>query len=125
MIQTVSAYGPDNSFNERILPWRARRRDNLLNTKTLDPSPDLLTINRIPIAQQVAWSGIERKRLYQLLSSPLCSRVLGHIEVQNLPAVVVEDDKHLENAKGGSRDGEEINPGYTISMVFEKRPPGL
>ncbi len=34
-------------------------------------------------------------------------------------------DKHIENAKCGSRDSEEINPSYTVSMVFEKRPPGL
>ena len=61
MIQTVSSYGPDNSFSERILPWRARRRDNLLDTKALDPSLNLLTINGIPISQQIAWSGIERK----------------------------------------------------------------
>jgi hypothetical protein len=51
MIQTVSAYRPDNSFNERILPWRARRCNNLLDTQAHDPSPNLLCINGIPIAQ--------------------------------------------------------------------------
>ena len=89
----------------------AQRVPFVLYTQTLDPSPNLLTIDRIPIAQHVARSGIERKRLYQLLSSPLCSRVLGYIEVHNPPAVMAEHDKHIENAKCSSRNGEEINPG--------------
>jgi hypothetical protein len=51
MIQTVSAYGPDNSLNERILPRRARGRNDLLDTQALDPSSNLLTIDGIPITQ--------------------------------------------------------------------------
>jgi hypothetical protein len=50
MIQTVSAYGPDNSFNERILPRRARGRNDLLDTEAPDPSLNQIAINRIPIA---------------------------------------------------------------------------
>ena len=120
MIQTVSAYGADNSFNERILPRRARRSNDLLDTQTFDPSPNLLTIDRIPIAQHVARSGIVWKRLYQLLSSPLCSRVLGYIEVHNPPAVMAEHDKHIKNAKCSSRNGEEINPSYTNQSQLYK-----
>jgi len=43
----------------------------------------------------------------------------------NLPAIMAENDEDLENAKCGCRDGEEIDPGHTFSMVFEKRPPSL
>ena len=49
MMQTVSAYGPDNSLYERILPRRARGRNDLLDTQALDPSSNLLTVNGIPI----------------------------------------------------------------------------
>ena len=52
VVQKIPAYGSDNSFNEGILPWRARRCDNFLDTKALDPSSDSLTINSIPITQQ-------------------------------------------------------------------------
>ena len=125
VIQTVSAERSDNTFTKRILPRRARRSDNLLNTKASNPSLNLFTINRIPITQKIAWSRVERKRLRQLLSSPLCSRMLGHIEVNNPPAIMAEHDKNIENAKCSSRDSAEINPGYTVCMVFKKRPPGL
>jgi hypothetical protein len=61
MIQTVSAYGPDNSFDKRVFPRRVRGRNDLIDTQALDPSSNLLTVNGIPIAQQIAWSGIEWK----------------------------------------------------------------
>ncbi len=46
----------------------------------------------------------------------MCCWVLGHIEVCNLPAVMAEHDKHIQNAKCSGRDGEEINPSQTVGM---------
>jgi len=48
-----------------------------------------------------------------------------NIEAHDVTAVMAEHDKHIENVKCGGRDREEINPNYTVGMVFEKRPPGL
>jgi len=48
-----------------------------------------------------------------------------NIEVHDLTTVMAEHDKHVENAKCGSRYGEEIDTGYTVGMVCEKRAPGL
>jgi hypothetical protein len=125
MIQALSPYGPDNAFDIRILPRRARGRNNLLDTQALDSSSNLLTVNGIPITQQIAWSGIERKSLHQLLGRPPCGGMRCNIEVHDVTAVMAEHNKHIENAKCCGRDREEINPGYTVGMVFEKRPPGL
>jgi hypothetical protein len=125
MIQTVSAYGPDNSFNERVLPRRVRGRNDLLDTQALDPSSNLLTVNGIPITQQIAWGGFEWKCFYQLLGRPPCGGMRCNIEVHDVAAVMAEHDKHIENAKCGGRDREEINSRYTVGMVFEKRSPGL
>jgi hypothetical protein len=90
MIQTVSAYGPDNSFNERILPGRARGRNDLLDTQTLEPSSNLLTVNGIPITQQIAWSGIEWKCFYQLLGRPPCGGMHCNIEVYDVAVGTVK-----------------------------------
>ena len=46
-------------------------------------------------------------------------------EVHDVATVMAEHDKHIENAKCGGRDREEINSRYTVGMVFEKRSPGL
>ena len=48
-----------------------------------------------------------------------------NIEVHDVTTVMAEHDKDIENAKCGSRDGEEINSNQTVCMVFEKGPPGL
>jgi hypothetical protein len=48
-----------------------------------------------------------------------------NIEVHDVTTVMAEHDKDIENAKCGSRDGEEIDTGYTVGMIFEKRSPGL
>ena len=48
-----------------------------------------------------------------------------YIEVHDVTTVMAEHDEHVENAKFSSRDREEINSGYTVSVVFEKCPPGL
>jgi len=90
MVQTVTADGSNNAFTKRILPWRARRRDNLLDTQTPDPSMHLLTINRIPIMQKVAWSRVERKSLHQLLRCPLSSGMRCHIEVHDVTTVMAD-----------------------------------
>ena len=95
MIQAIPAYGPDNSFNERILPRRARGRNDLLDTQALDPSSNLLTVNGIPITQQIAWSGIEWKCFYQLLGRPPCGGMRCNIEVHDVTAVMAEHDKHI------------------------------
>jgi hypothetical protein len=43
----------------------------------------------------------------------------------HVTTVMAEHDKNVENPKYSSRDGKEINPGYTVGMVFKKRAPGL
>jgi hypothetical protein len=125
VIKTISAYGSDNSFNEGILPWRPGRCDNLLDTKALDPSSESLTINGIPITQQIARSGIERKCFHQLPCCPLGSGVLCHVEVHNLPAVMAEHDEYIKHSKSGGRDSEEIYRCQTLCMITEKSSPSL
>ena len=51
VIQAIPTYGPDNAFGIRILPRRARRSEDLLDTQALDPSPDGLAIDTIAVAQ--------------------------------------------------------------------------
>jgi hypothetical protein len=48
-----------------------------------------------------------------------------HIELHDVTTVMAEYDEHIEDSKCSSRDGEEINSGYAVGMVFKKRPPCL
>lgn len=67
MIQALSPYGPDNAFHIRILPRRARGRKHLFDAETFHSMSESITVDAIAIAKQIAWSGIKRERLHQLL----------------------------------------------------------
>ena len=88
MIQTLSANRSDHAFAVGILPGRARRNRDLVNAQTLDPCSEMVSIRSVPIPDQVAWRFVERKRLDDLLSRPLRSRMQGDIEVHD-PATIV------------------------------------
>ena len=124
-IQAVSAYGSDDYFDEGILPWRARRRDNLLDAQASDAQLNLFTINCIQITQKIAWSRVERKSLHQLLRCPLSGGMLSHVKVCNLPAIMAEHDENIKHSKSGGRDSEVIHCCQTLCMIIEKSSPGL
>ena len=125
MIQAVSADGTDQALNERILPRRARRRDDRFYTQALDPSLHGFTIDAISVSQQIAWCGIKRKGFDDLLGCPLSGGMLGHVEVLDLATVMAENDEHIKHTEGGGRDGEEINGDQIHDMVVKERPPAL
>lgn len=79
----------------------------------------------IAIAVRLRFCRLEGDGFQKLLCGPLIGGMRCHIEVHDVTAVMAEHDKHIKNAKSGRRDGEEINPSYTIGMVFKKRSPGL
>ena len=95
VIQALSPYGANNSLDIRILPRIARGRNDLLDTYAPDPSSNLLTVNGIPIPQQIAWSGIEWKCFYQLLGRPPRGRMRYNIEVHDFSALMTQNDKHV------------------------------
>jgi hypothetical protein len=48
-----------------------------------------------------------------------------HIEVQNTPPVMSNDEEAIENAKGDRRYGEEIHRGNCFTMIAQKCHPSL
>ena len=51
--------------------------------------------------------------------------MLGHVEVDDAPAVMGEHDENEEDAEAGGRHGEEIDRDQVEEVVGEERPPGL
>src|SRR2546426_9841013 len=66
-----------------------------------------------------------REGVHDLLGGPVGGGVLGHVEVDNAPAMVSEYDENEEHAqpRGGHR--EEIEGDQALDMVGKERPPGL
>jgi hypothetical protein len=51
--------------------------------------------------------------------------VLGHIPVDNLPAIVANEEQAVQNPEVGRDHGEEIHSGNQISVIPQKRAPLL
>ena len=50
VIQKLSAKAADHAFNIGILPGRGRRRDEVVDSERIDPSPNSVTINTVAIS---------------------------------------------------------------------------
>jgi hypothetical protein len=81
-----------------------------------------LAIHCISIPEQVLWRGLPRKGLDELTRRPLGGRMLGHIEVDDFPSRVRQDDQHEENLEADRRHGKEVEGDELRQVVLEEGP---
>src|SRR5262245_8299916 len=125
MIETFSANTSYYSFRVRILERRMGRSDHFLNLHPFHPASKLRSVDRISIPEQISRRGVIGKCFDDLLSGPLGCRMLGHIEMNDLPAPVKEDDKAVQNTEIDRRDRKKIYGRNLIRMISKKCLPSL
>mgnify|MGYP001820768236 CR=1 FL=1 len=125
MVEALAAYGADQAFDIRILPGRARGDAHLSDTEAAHTAPESFAVDVVTVTQQVPGSGVEGKRLDYLLCRPLGRGVFGDVEVHDLPPPMSEHQEHIQYAKGGCGDGEEVDGHELFDMIVEEGPPGL
>src|SRR5262245_39272112 len=106
MIETFSADTSNYSFFVRILKRRMGRGDHFVNLHPFYPASKLRSIDRISIPEQISRRGVIGKCFDDLLCGPLGCRIRGHIEMNDLPAIVKEDNEAVQNAEIDRRDCE-------------------
>jgi hypothetical protein len=87
--------------------------------------PKLLAVDLVTVAQEIGGGGVVGEGVDDLLGGPVGGRVLGHVEVDDAPAVVSEHDENEEDAEARGGHREEIEGDEIADMVGEERPPGL
>jgi hypothetical protein len=87
--------------------------------------PEDVAIDRVPIAEEVGWRGVVRKRLHDLLGGPGGGRMLGDVEVDDPSPIVGEHDEDEEDAPPRGGHGEEIEGDEVPDVVGEERAPAL
>ncbi len=125
VVQALPPDGPDDPFDEGVLPRRARRGQHLLDAHDLDPTADYRPIHAVAIPDHVSWRCIPRECFRDLLRYPCRGRVRRHAKVHDPPTLVVEQDEHEEKAKAGGGQNEEIDGCKALRMVPQERPPRL
>lgn len=122
VIEALAADGPDQAFDVRILPGRARGDAHLVDTEAFHTAPESFAVYIVTVTQQEPGSGVEGKRLEYLLCRALDGRVLGDVEVDNLAPLMPEHQEHLQFTKGGCGDGEEVD-GHERVVPVDVRDP--
>jgi hypothetical protein len=123
VVRALAANRTNDPFDERILPRRAGRADDVLDAHIGDTCTKRLSVNRIAIAHQVFRRGIARKRVDDLLRRPSLVGVARDIDMKNLPTVNREHNEDKENAEGRCRHRKEVDRSRSSEMIFEKRSP--
>jgi len=109
VIQTLAPDRTDEALGERILPRAVRRCEDFVDPHALHSVPKLLAVDLVTVAQEIGRRGLVREGVHELLGGPVGGGVLGHVEVDDAPAMVGEHDEDEEDAEPSGGHGEEID----------------
>src|SRR5215468_2748372 len=93
MVQAFSANASDHPFRITVLPRTPSRYRNLADTHSINSRCEVVSVDPITIAHQVARHSVVGKCLHELLCRPRCGRVFRDIEMQNTSTVMGQDDE--------------------------------
>ena len=60
-----------------------------------------------------------------MLDDPLSRRMVGYVEMYNLPSTVINDKENEQDVEIVGRNDEKVHCRNNISMIPEKGHPGL
>ena len=125
MIRALAADRPDQPFGKAILPRRGCCGRLVPDAHGAQSACDDGTIDAIPIADEVFWGIIPRKRLGHLTRNPIRCRVCSDIDPDEVSAVEADDHEGVEQAKANGRNNEQIHRGNVRRVVTQERSPFL
>src|SRR5262245_60988123 len=123
VVEALAADRADHPLDEGILPRGAWSGQDLVDSHALDAPHELVAVETVTITEQVGRSRVMREGLDDLPSRPLGRGVVGDVEVDELTAVVGEDDEHEEQAEGEGGDHEEVDRDELAEVRSEEDAP--
>ena len=124
VVDAFAADAADHPLDVRRLPRAPRCREHFLYLHRLDSPTKRGAVHAVAVVQEIARCGLPRKRLDDLLSGPVGSRMHGNAEVSHTAAVVLEDDEDVQDLEADRGDGEEVDRDEVLGVIGEKSPPG-
>jgi hypothetical protein len=94
MIQALSPDRADEPFHERFCHGLCGAVSTLLDAHAHHAMSKWLTVDAVTVADEIGRRGLVREGVDELLRDPDGGGVLGHVEVDDAPAVVSEDDEN-------------------------------
>ena len=108
VIEAFAADGADQALDIRSLPGTSGSGEDFGDMQVSDLSPEGVAIDAVTISEQVARSGVPWEYLRDLRCRPLGSRMLGHVEMNDTPALMRQDEKDKQKLEVNGRYDEEV-----------------
>src|SRR2546427_1636909 len=121
----LSADATDEPFRKWILPWTSCCGEHLVNAHSLNPVPEMATVNSVTVPNQISWHNIFGECFDDLLCGPFCRGMLRHIEMQHTAALMCQDHEYKEDSELQGGNGKEVDGDQLTEMVTQKSLPGL
>src|SRR6266481_2989383 len=96
MVDALASYRADQSLHICVLPGRMWGRGSIPDAQAAQPSLHDLTIDGVTVSHEIFRCFIPRKRLDNLPSDPLRSRMRRHRVTNKPPPAVPQDDQTIE-----------------------------
>jgi len=125
VIETLSSNRADQPFDVWTLPWGAECGEHFGDFHTFGLRLEGGTIDAVAISEQKPRGLVPRKCLEDLGCRPLSCWMLGDIEMNNAPAIMSQNKKHLEDLESHGGNHEEVDGNQLVDVVFQEGPPGL
>jgi len=120
VVEAVASERADDTFDVRGLPGAPRCDLHLPDAHASDTVVKGLPVDSVAIAEQVPRRGVPRECLGDLLSCPLCCRVLGHVEVHDPPSVMGEHDEDEHDPDRDRRHDEKSTETRSFTWLSRK-----
>lgn len=122
VIRALATIVADDALGVRVLPRRPLGAHDFLDAEGSDSLLHEVAVDRVAVAVQKARDAfVPGERFSQLLCRLLRRRVLGHIELQDAPPIVVQHDENVQEPKRQRRHGEEVAAGAHVEVVAQER----
>src|ERR1051326_5326081 len=97
VIEAFSAYAFNEPFRVWILPRTSCCGQHLVDSHSLNPVPEMATVNSITVSYQILRRTIFWQGFDDLLRRPFCRGMLRHIEMQQAATLVRQHKENDQN----------------------------
>src|SRR5262245_13525523 len=125
MIHTLATDRSDQSFGKAVLPRRARRNGFVTDAHGSYAARNRSTVDRVPIADQVAWGVTPGEGFGNLLRNPFCRRMWRYVDPCQFSAGHSDDDQNIKQLKAEGRNHEQVHGRDVRRMVTQEGAPAL
>jgi hypothetical protein len=108
MIQTIPAYGTDDSFAIRVLPGGPGCNQDFLDAHAFHAFLEVVAVDAIAIADEKPRCLFVRESIDDLLGGPFGMRICGNVEEDDLSPVMPEYDEDVQNPERDCGNSEEV-----------------